>query len=336
MPMESGETTHGHEFGLSEASKRGPTKLFEHDATHLLLHQLIEVAQTFATCGEAIWGFGFNPVEMPMLFVSRSPGSGELYGICCGPVDRDRFGLIAKGEFGDIIDQRPPARRRDDLAPAELPFLWVNHSIAQEFAPANREMCFVSGLAETEGLVFDVSSESCRPEFWECARVVVHETFHLHQLFEAKWRVPVGYDPATPPTTDDEYGQIAVQEERLLEFATLTQDDQQALEIVRRYVDLRADRHKRWPETEMLERGTEQVEGSARYVENQYSRCSGRASRLTIPPAALHTERDWLDFGRLYRSGARMLELLDRFDVRWRNRLTLGEDPYGIVCQTLV
>ncbi|MBT8239966.1 MAG: hypothetical protein KJN63_01915 [Acidimicrobiia bacterium] len=317
-------------------AKRGPTRSFEQDAVDLLLHELAEIEQTFATRGEEIWGFGFDPMDIPMLFVARSADSEDVLGICFGPVDRERLGQIEGGEYAEILDRRPPTRRRDDTVYGQTPVLWVNSSIVNTFTRAKRELSFESGLADSEGLVFDCSNGCHRPQPWEFGRFVVHEAFHLHQLFEAKWQVPVGYDPATPPQTDPENGRVATNELRLLEIAIFTQEESQVLEMLDRYVQLRATRHDQWPETELLERGTEQVEGSARYVENQYSRCNGRPGRLALPPEALHQDQDWIDCGRLYRSGARMLELLDRFDVPWRKRLTHGEDPYSILCQTLL
>jgi hypothetical protein len=302
----------------------------------LLSHQLSEIAQTFARCGEEIWGFDFNPMNIPMLFVCGSFDSGDAYGVCCGPVDRERLAQVEGGELTEILDRRPPARRRDDIVCGDLELLRVNEPIVRTFAPGDRELSFESDLAHSEGLVFDLSCGGYQTGSWEFARFVVHEAFHLHQLFEARWPVPVGYDPATPLPTDPENGRIASNELRLLEIAALTEEDDQVLEILDRYVQLRTSRHDQWPETEMLERGTEQVEGSARYVENRYSRCAGRAGRLTLPSEALRRDQDWLDFGRLYRSGARMLEVLDRFEIPWRKRLTNGEDPYRIVCETLI
>ncbi len=334
--MQIADTTHDHEFGPSDAARRGSTTPFEQDATHLLLHQLAEIGRTFDTCGDQIWGFGFNPMKIPMLFVFKSVDLSARFGICSGPVDYERLSTIDGAVFGEIVESRPLARRRHDLAHTDLRFHWVNDSIADLFQPAlNQEVRFDAELARIESLVFDFSGDNYRPQSWEFARFVVHEAFHQHQLFDAKWRVPVGYDPATPPCSDSLNGQLAREEARLLELAALSRSDHQAQNFVHRFLEMRAERHRRWPDTEMLERGTEQVEGSARYVENLYSRFNGRADRLNMPPEALRHERDWVDFGRLYRTGARMLEILDRFEISWRKRLIQGEDPYGILCQTL-
>ncbi|MFW2382844.1 MAG: hypothetical protein ACN4GZ_13895 [Acidimicrobiales bacterium] len=335
--MQAGDATHIQEFGPPDGSRRGPTKPFEQGAAHLLMHQLSEIARTFGACGDVIWGNGFNPIAIPTLFVCRGGDENPGFGICTGPVDRGRLSEIEGGAFCEIDQDRPMARRAEDVAFAELPLLWVNDQIVEAFKSREGEEVHVElDLADSEALVFDCSGRNYRPQSWEFARFVVHEAFHFHQLFDARWRIPLGYDPATPPSTHPDNRTRAEEETRLVEVAAMTHDDRQALRLVRRFVELRATRYERWPEIEMLERGTEQVEGSARYVENQYSRCNGRAGRLTMPPEALRHEKDWLDFGRLYRSGARMLELLDRFEVSWRKRLERGDDPYGIVCETLV
>jgi hypothetical protein len=335
--MHTGVATHTNEFGPSDATKRGSTVRFEHDATQLLLHQLSEVGRCFRAFEHRIWGFGFNPIDIPMLFVFGDVDSNASFGICSGPVDLERLGRVDGGVVGEILTAKSPPRQRVDGASDDDPrFLWVNQLITQEFRPSEgQEVGIDPNLGGAEALVFDLSDCNYQPQSWEFARFVVHEAFHHHQLFDAKWRVPVGYDPATPPCSDREHHQIAREEVRLLELAALAQDDRHALAFLGRFLLLRDARHRRWPATEMLERGTEQVEGSARYVENQYSSCSGRAGRLNMPREALRTDGEWVDFGRLYRTGARMLEILDRFDIPWRERLTCGEDPCEIVRQTM-
>ena len=334
--MQAGGARHTQEFGPSNSATRGSTKPFEEASTHLLLHQLIEIGQTFRTCEARIWGFGFNPIEIPMMFVGRSASTNERFGICWGPVDHQRLRQIRGGNFGRIVELQPAARGQGDMGFDDFGFLWVNHAIAEGFEPdGDREVSFQANLGEIESLVIDFGGRNYKPESWEFSRFVVHEAFHHHQLFDAKWKVPFGYDPATPPSSDPENTQMAKEEARIVEVAALAQNDEVALQFARRFVDLRSRRFERWPEIEMLERGTEQVEGSARYVENVYSACNGRAARLNMPPEALRSDRDWVDFGRLYRSGARMLELLDRFEVPWRDRLPAGADPYVIVRELL-
>ncbi|NNF54789.1 MAG: hypothetical protein HKN03_10145 [Acidimicrobiales bacterium] len=208
----------------------------------------------------------------------------------------------------------------------------VNDAAAMRHWPSGEEgMCYTPDLAESEALVFDFGRPEYRPDSWEFARFVVHEAFHHHQLFDAHWPVPLGYDPASPPLGLAEVDAAAAAEGRLIELAAMSQLEEDALQFVRRYVEMRLARYERWPMTESLERGTEQVEGSARYVENQYSRCNGRSARLNMPPEALRADRDWHQFGRLYRTGARILELLDRFGVEWRGRVAGGEDPFAIL-----
>ncbi len=335
--MQAGDASHTREFGPSGTAIRGSTKPFEEDSTHLLLHQLVEIGRTFDSCEARIWGFGFNPLKIPMMFVGKESSSDARFGICCGPVDRAQLELISGGAWGEVAETRPHARRKDDVPFEDFGFLWVNEAIARVFEPrGGDEVSFDADLGDRESLVIDYAGQNYKPDSWEFARFVVHEAFHHHQLFDAKWKVPYGYDPATPPCTDPDNSRMAKEEARIVEVAVLAENDEAALQLVNRFVDLRTKRFERWPEIEMLERGTEQVEGSARYVENEYSACNGRAGRLNMPPEALRSDQDWLDFGRLYRSGARMLELLDRFAIPWRTRLTEGDDPYLILRETLV
>ncbi len=334
--MQAGGARHRQEFGPSSTATRGSTKPFEEASTHLLLHQLAEIGQTFRSYEARIWGFGFNPVTIPMMFVGRSSATNERFGICCGPVDHGRLSDIRGGTFGRVVAAERSGTRSEHLRFDDFEFLWVNDAIAQRFEPAvGREVSFQADLSDSESLVIDFSGRNYKPDSWEFARFIVHEAFHHHQLFDAKWRIPIGYDPATPPSNDPANTRMAKEESRIVELAALADNDASSIQFARRFVELRNRRFGRWPEIEMLERGTEQVEGSARYVENNYSGCNGRAARLNMPPEALRSDQDWVDFGRLYRSGARMLELLDRFDVPWRHRLAEGADPYLMLTEML-
>ena len=332
VPMQPGGDIHRDESGPSDAPKRGPRPLFHNESTRLLLYQLAEIESTFRSHGREIWGFDFDPMSIPTLYVHRA---GErFFGVCCGPIDINRL-LTIEGAEAAPTPALPALRRRDDPDSAH-PYWKVNHAIVAAFQPPpGRDVSFDPGLAAVEGLVIDFSSPNYHPDSWEFARFVVHEAFHYYQTFQAKWPVPRGYDPATPPTTSPDHSELAKHEARMIEIASLSSVDEEAMRFVREFVELRQTRYRRWPRIEMLERGTEQIEGSARYVENQYSRCNGRSSRLNLPPESLRPDRDWIDFGRLYRSGARMLELLDRFGIMWRKRLANGEDPYGILLTTL-
>ncbi len=271
-------------------------------------------------------------MSIPILFFVKSDAEEGSFGICSGPVEMSKLERVEGAHCQEIRRLGTHQRRRDDPPEGDPTFRLVNDPVIDYYAPDDgAEVSFAGEFGETECLLFDFGGRNYEPSSWEFARFVVHEAFHHHQLFDAKWKVPVGYDPATPPCTDPTNSRLASEEGRLIEVAALAENDEDTLRFVQRFIQMRTERFERWPEIEMLERGTEQVEGSARYVENQYSRCNGRASRLNMPPEALRADRDWLDFGRLYRSGARMLEILDRFEVDWRKRLTAGDDPYGIL-----
>ncbi len=329
--------SHKTEFGRSAASFRGSHELIQQESTQLLLHQLGEIRRTFKTCGESIWGFGFDPSRVPMLFVASIPGTGERFGVSSGPVDPQ---LLAAPPGADVLEVPSASlERRGGISNAEG---WVKRSqqvqwlvndagVTAHWPSAEDGIRYTPDLAVGEALVFNFGLRGYRPDSWEFARFVVHEAFHRYQLFDARWPVPLGYDPATLALESAEFDAAAAAEGRLIELAAMSQLEEDALQFVRRYVGRRTARYERWPTIESFERGTEQVEGSARYVENQYSRCNGRSARLNMPPEALRADRDWHQFGRLYRTGARILELLDRFEVNWRSRVADGEDPFAIL-----
>ncbi len=276
-----------------------------------------------------------------MLFVASTPGTGERFGVTSGPVDPRR--LAAPPGAGVFELTSASLERRQGVSGAEgrtdssQQAQWfVNDPVATVHWPSGEDgVRYTPDLAVGEALVFDFGLPGYRPDSWEFARFVVHEAFHHHQLFDVHWPVPLGYDPATPALESAELDAAAAAEGRLIELAAMSQLEGDALQFVRRYVEMRTARYERWPMIESFERGTEQVEGSARYVENQYSRCNGRSARLNMPPEALRADRDWHQFGRLYRTGARILELLDRFDVNWRGRLAGGEDPFAVLTREL-
>lgn len=276
-----------------------------------------------------------------MLFVASIPGTGERFGVSSGPVDPMRLAAPPGAELFELT--AGSLERRRSVSGADGSFVigqetqWlVNDAVASAHWPSGEDgVRYTPDLAVGEALVFDFGLPGYRPDSWEFARFVVHEAFHHYQLFDVHWPVPLGYDPATPSLESPEVDAATAAEGRLIELAAMSQLKEDAVQFVRRYVELRTARYERWPMTESFERGTEQVEGSARYVENQYSRCNGRSARLNMPPEALRADRDWHHFGRLYRTGARILELLDRFGVNWRDRLAGGEDPFAILTSEL-
>ena len=298
--------------------------------------QLFEIQQTFDDAAEQIWSQTFRPDKLPLVLVRRSTederatGRGELTSFAvnlpdiaeCAPAvsldlpielrgSVDQFDASALLSLDDVLEQDHPEADEQDRVRLDLEI-------------AGRD-CVV--------LLFDSPSVSVRST--EFARFIVHEAFHLHQLFVDRWRVPVGYDPNVPFRIDPTDIGLAADESQLIELAATSANLRDAVFLAEQFLEIRSQRHERRPDLARLEPGNEQIEGSARFVENQYSFVNGRERRLALPSARECQSIDHLQFGRHYRSGARACELLERLGVPWRHRLGEGADPVGLLRETI-
>ena len=278
-----------------------------------LLRVLDEITRTFDRSGEFIWSENFRPDQMPVLFlgsdVVRTPWFWSVN------LELPHAPLAELEVAPGLVLQRHQA--------FEIERPVTGFHVGSEI---NEQICVVFDLDGPLPLVSD-------PEF---ARLVVHELFHYYQVFISCWKTPVGYDShasVVPLGVDRVLGDLEVE---LLEQAVDADDDEFEL-LVTRFCETRRhrDANQERPRIVSQERGLEQIEGTARYVENRYAEFNGRPARLELPPEALSDDIDWHNAGRFYRTGARMGEILDRLGIDWRPRLQIGQTPALIVAEVM-
>lgn len=287
-----------------------------------LFTQLAEVTETFGSRGHQIWGLGFRPDTLPLILAR-------------GLADNISYAYTLNVDAVYALD--PNASRVQTPESLGLPAIYRISGAACVAFELTEEMPaqFAFDVAGQDCLVLSYTATEAHASSWEFARFLVHESFHHFQIFQAMWRTPVGFDPCLPRVGDPLDAAIAVREQWYLEAAVLQDSGQAAKQLASKFLDLRTRRHDRRPELEAIERGYEQIEGSARYVENAYARVNGRPMRLVVPAAEQVDHEDFATIGRHYRVGARAMELLDRFDQPWRHRFVEGEDPVALLATAL-
>ncbi len=305
-----------------------------------LFTQLAEITSTFAQSAARIWGFGFRPELRPTLLVRQV--ADHSYGYALNIDDVAALGNTALGNtalgntaLGNAV-QLVPLPEHLGLPPV---YRFGPELVAELGLTAQEPAQFAVDIAGQECLALSFDCDEAHASSWEFARFFVHEAFHQYQMFEMAWRVPTGYDPSVPWMHDPTDAEMSTRETWFLEAAaaqnTCPTKIGGAAELVASFVGLRAERHSRRPDLVSLEQGHEQVEGSARFVENNYASLNGRELRLPIPSGNDLDPEEFASIGRYYRTGARVMELLDRTQVPWRHRLAKGHDPVSILIDVL-
>ena len=287
-----------------------------------LFTQVAEVVRTFRHSASKIWGLGFRPDRRPTILIRRS-GSDSAYGYALnvqnsGALDGQAHLVVLPAELGLPRVYRFESEMANSFGVSE-------EEPAQFACSSGSDDCLALGYDFTEA----------HASSWEFARFFVHEAFHQYQMFEMNWRVPRGYDPSVPWIPDPTDSELATREMWYLEAAVTQFAGDGAKDLARSFVEVRLKRHVRRDDLVALERGHEQIEGSARYVENNYAALNGRPMRLPLPTI---NEADYYEFasvGRYYRTGARVMELLDRSNLAWRHRLAEGADPVSLLQEAL-
>lgn len=278
-----------------------------------LIDALSEISRTFASYGAQIWSPAFQPGHLPIVFLSTDGDGGPIvwsHNIACLTGVEATF-EVAQGS--QLLRRRGVAVVRPEGG------------------------CFVGSEIEGETcVVVDLDGDVppvADPEF---RRFVVHELFHFFQMFVENWKTPVGYDPFEPADLVGSDLALSELELELVERA-VDADDEQLVALATRFCSIRAHRHAglNRPRLSCQERGLEQIEGTARYVENRFAEAIGQPGRLDLPPEALNGDADWFCAGRFYRTGARIGEILDRLGVDWRQKLQSGQSPATILSVAL-
>ena len=163
------------------------------------------------------------------------------------------------------------------------------------------------------------------PGTWEFARFVVHETFHRHQLVDARWseEFPEGLD--YPRSSQN--AALALLEDRILAAMTDSDDRDEIEQRLRQFLAVRQVREDA-EDLGNLEPVQELVEGMARYVENRYAEVNGRVGRWATPDAPVSL--DWLEFGRFYDTGSQIGWALDELEVEWKEPAAAGTSPVEV------
>ncbi len=278
-----------------------------------LIDALTEISRTFASRGAEIWSPSFRPDQLPVVFLSADAGGEPIvwsFNIAC------RTGVEAVFDIGAGMELH--RHRGVDVA-----------------RPAGG--CFVGSEVFGETcVVIDLDGDIPPVSDLEFRRFVVHELFHYFQVFVENWKTPIGYDPFEPADVIGSDMALGELELELVERA-VDVDHEQLVLLATRFCSIRAHRHDRLdrPRLSCQERGLEQIEGTARYVENRYAEANGRPGRLELPPEAASGDPDWHCAGRFYRTGARIGEILDHLGVDWRQLLRSGQSPATILSDTL-
>ncbi len=287
-----------------------------------LFSQVAEMMRTFRKSASKIWGLGFRPDRKPIMLV-RHGDSATAYGYALNVRDRNSLGPDAQlVPLAAELGLPPVYRFGSELARS---FGVTENEPAQFACPVGSQECLA--------LAYDV--DESHASRWEFVRFLVHESFHQYQMFEMNWRVPRGYDPSVPWVPDPSDSELATREMWYLEAAVTQFAGSGAKDLARSFIEVRSKRHERREDLIALERGHEQIEGSARYVENVYAALNGRSLRLALPTVNEADYQEFASVGRYYRTGARVMELLDRSGILWRHRLADGSDPVSLLEEAL-
>ncbi len=299
--------------------------------------QLLEIQETFDHGALRIWSPQFRPDRLPMVLVRRSTETERA----AGRYELTSFAvnLPAVADCAPTVELELPIALRSTVQLFDASAILSLDDVLESGHPEADDEGRVRLDLEIAGqdcVVLLIDSPSLCVRTSEFARFIVHEAFHLHQLFVEGWRVPMGYDPNVPFRIDPTDVELAGEETRFIEAAATAPSLADGLFLAERFLEVRARRHARRPDLARLEPGNEQIEGSARFVENQYSFVNGRERRLSQPSERETLSIDHLQFGRHYRTGARACELLERLEIPWRQRLREGADPVGLLSEALM
>ncbi len=278
-----------------------------------LIDALSEISRTFASHSAKIWSPSFQPGQLPIVFIST---------------DDDGFPIVWSHNIASLtgVEATFEVAQGSQL---------LRHRGVAVARPAGG--CFVGSEVYGETcVVVDLEGDVPHVDDPEFRRFVVHELFHFFQMFVENWKTPVGYDPFEPADLVGSDLALSELELELVERA-VDADEEQLVALATRFCSIRAHRHAAFnrPRLSCQERGLEQIEGTARYVENRYAEANGRPGRLDLPPEALNGDADWHCAGRFYRTGARIGEILDRLGVDWRESLRSGQSPSAILGDAL-
>ena len=267
-----------------------------------LVDALGEIGRTFASQGAAIWSPSFRADQLPIIFLATGADGLPIVWSC---------NIVCRIGVEAVFDIGPELKL-------------YRHRGVEVDRPAGG--CFVGSEVHGENcVVVDLEGEVPSVVDHEFRRFLVHELFHFFQMFVENWKTPVGFDPFEPAVLSGSDITLGELELELVERA-IDVDDEQLLLLATRFCAVRAHRHAQLdrPRLSCQERCLEQIEGTARYVENRYAEFNGRPGRLELPPEARSGDTDWHSAGRFYRTGARIGEILDRLGGDWRLRLRSG------------
>lgn len=282
-----------------------------------LFAALVEISSTFENSAGEIWSEAFRPDLAPMVFFRRS--ARDPYGYAVNVCDPDVLGPTEMVVV-DTGGSRPLVLERFGRAGVQR--IDVGHQPARLDLELGGEACLA--------IAYDGSD--CDATSHDFTRFVVHESFHMFQIFQARWRTPFGHDPALPFRTDRHDRGLAELEGLALDRAVSTRSFDVAFAHASDFSRIRRQRQQRRPDLVPLEHGYEQTEGTARYVENRYSIFNGRRWQLESPPAVCQHDHA---VARLYRTGSQMCQLLDLVAPGWRVDTALGLAPAQLLAPAL-
>lgn len=154
----------------------------------------------------------------------------------------------------------------------------------------------------------------------EAAAVVIHEKFHVFQagIFK-KWGINEA-EGFTYPMADVDQNLLFALEAEALARALESASEDDALSWTKKALELRNDRIKRLgSDTFVYDRNVEAIEGTATYIEKKSIKKQFSPDKLRIKYDVLEVRR------RCYATGAALAALLDRFNIKWQEQLSLGD-----------
>ncbi|MFE6692334.1 hypothetical protein ACFVFQ_38700 [Streptomyces sp. NPDC057743] len=280
-----------------------------------LLTQLKTVKETFEKHARAIWSDNFRPDRTPMIF-GNAPDVFEL------------------PTHALAINVKPAGGVKLDL-PKELGFevyRTVDEGVLEKIK-SNGPFGFEWHEDGTTGpwlLSYGTGHSVTDPDTWIASRIHVHELFHSHQAVFKNLREHM--EQGKYPRGPVEAHALSLVQDELLAKADTGQID--ARDALTKWAALQEKRFALNPKLKDFDQTEEILEGSARYVEDEFVKAAGQThNHATKPDSDKPIDLFWwLAGNRHYQYGAAAGRLLDKVtrSQDWRAEMENGKSFFDI------
>ena len=308
-----------------------PTKSSALDETDgKMLEQLAVVFDAFRSQSAEIWNQNFRLDQMPLLLV-RKGKNRDLYGFLVNHPKPESFEESEKVELAEslglpLVYKLKPLPRKKDLA--EFPYFMFQFEL-------NGTNVFLLKYAD----LFVDPYLSPFHEIWPL--FLTHEAFHVVQLH---WQQPYDEQDIEGYPLDQTHLALIMLENEALKMSMAAAQTEN-MEYLRYFLAVREERIRLVPEVTELDFAQERHEGTAQYIQHRLGELLQNSDfHLQSFPAQLEmysqigvhtTVRNTAAFGRFYATGATLGYLLDKLEIRWKERVEQGESPYQVLRQSL-